>query len=288
VGTDDGRIYLLDMNFQGIIVTDTSLRPLGRIGRAGSGPGEFREPIALAPLGRGRIVVLDRALRRLTFISDTGRYHSAARVERMVALGTASEGMCIVDGVNIIVYGLAAAHRVRVIDTAGVLVRNFAPIDTRYSSRGWDLLATGRVACDPSRKEVVITSRFSPAVQAFIPRTGALTWADTLRPFRELTLTEQRDRTTIASGPGGFSLVVSAWSGGGYRAFQTAFESRMDDATVDSISTYTYSLGEGRWLPVRFDLPVMFPLPHGLWFALLDGPADDEVVVARFKHRPAP
>lgn len=92
-----GWIYAIDGLTPGILAFDAELEPSAATGRRGGGPGEFREPIALAVVRPGRVAVLDRALRRLSFFEVD---KESSRFERSgsVALRMPSEGLCVLGG----------------------------------------------------------------------------------------------------------------------------------------------------------------------------------------------
>ncbi|HXF95253.1 MAG TPA: hypothetical protein VNI61_04040 [Gemmatimonadales bacterium] len=161
---------------------------------------------------------------------------------------------------NLLVYGLRLGSRLHVVDLDGRRLRSFASADATLSPMAQDLLAQGRIWCNPQRDEVLVSSKFLQLVEAFQISTGQRVWVDTLRPFRTIALSDRGTRVTISSGRAGFSLVSSLFSIGDYRLFQTTYESRLDNPAVDTIVTYVYSRRTGTWFPPQFDVPLLLPL----------------------------
>lgn len=252
-----GRVFILDPTAPGIFVADARLRPIGYFGSRGSGPGEFREPVAIAMLADGRVAVLDRALGRITVftVQDGGR---SLLPQRTVSLNMSSEAMCILPGDQFLIYGLNAGKRLHVVDMDGQQIRSFAPPDAKLSPMALNLLTRGRIACERQRDEVLVSSKFLPYVEAFRTSTGERLWVDLLEPFRGISVLDGRGAVTISSGPAGFSVISSLFSLGDYRVFQTVYESRIDGAVADTIGTYVYSIRAQAWLPPEFDLPLIF------------------------------
>jgi hypothetical protein len=215
--------------------------------------------VSIAILADGRVAVLDRALRRVTVfaVRDGG---SSLLPERTVSIRTASESMCVLADGRLLVYGLSAGSRLHIFDLDARRLRSFAPADARLSPMAQDLLAQGRIACDPLRDEVLVSSRFLPVVEAFRISTGERVWVDTLRPFRAIAVTDRGGEVSLSSGVAGFSLISSLFRVGDYRVFQTAYESRLDNASVDTIVTYVHSRLARTWLPLQFHAPLLFPL----------------------------
>lgn len=65
----DGSVVVADLDPPGILVFDATGRHRRTVGRAGSGPGEFRYPAVLRPMPDGGFFVVDTELRRVTFFS---------------------------------------------------------------------------------------------------------------------------------------------------------------------------------------------------------------------------
>lgn len=254
-----GRLFILDRTGPGIVVTDDNLQPLGYFGQRGSGPGEFREPVAIGIHSDGHVAVLDRALARVTIlaVSDGGR---SLLPQHTVFLGIPSESMCILRDNTLLIYGFSAGARLHIFGLDARLLRSFGPADSTFSPMALDLLTQGRIACDELLDEVLVSSKFLPVVEAFRISTGERIWVGSLRPFRALTVTDQGGRVSISSDRAGFSTVSSLFSIGDYRVFQTVYASRLDTVDVDTVVSYVYSRRRQDWIAPEFHAPLLFPL----------------------------
>jgi hypothetical protein len=74
---DQGRVYVMDWGDMHIKVYDGQGRFLRTISRSGQGPGEFGTPAFFTLMTDGRICILDGGQRRVTFLSNEGRYLSS-------------------------------------------------------------------------------------------------------------------------------------------------------------------------------------------------------------------
>jgi len=276
-----GVIYLIDPSRPGILAVDQRLHHLRTFGRRGSGPGEFREPIAIRALSGNRMGVLDRALRRLSIYRSVR--DSLLVFERAITLGIASESMCGLPDGTFLIYGFANGKRIHIFSPAGKMLRSFGEADRRLSPMAGDLMVHGRVFCDADGAEVVVTSKFLPVVEMFRISTGLQLWVDTLRPFRPLQLTDEGTSVTISGGPGGNSLIASILNVGAYNIFQTTFDSRMDGATLDTVFTYARSTVRGRWSLPRIDWPLLFQLKKDL---ALGVEVREDLELALYRLRP--
>lgn len=69
----DGRVLVLDQGDGTVLVGDYKTRQVTRIGRQGSGPGEYRLPALLLPLGGDSAGVVDGAEARILVITRQGK-----------------------------------------------------------------------------------------------------------------------------------------------------------------------------------------------------------------------
>lgn len=272
-------IYLLDGAKPGLIAVDTNLRFLKSFGRVGSGPGEFREPIAVAPLQGGGVAVLDRALRRISTFRWAG--HDILKFDRALALVTPAESMCLLPDGKFLIYGHEGGKRLHVYSATGRLLRSFGDSDARMSPMANTMLSQGRIACDPARGAVIVTSKFLPRVEAFNIQSGIRIWSDTLIPFRQLVIKDDGKRVSIASGRAGASLIARVVAWGGYDLIQTRYDSRVDRATVDTIVSFTRVEASHSWSQARVDLPILYRLSQGL--ALTLETKDEDIAVSLFR-----
>lgn len=73
-----GGYAVADWGAQSILLFDKLGRFQRRIGRSGAGPGEFRAPVLLQRLDRDTLLIWDPYLRRLTWLSPTGKSRDLA------------------------------------------------------------------------------------------------------------------------------------------------------------------------------------------------------------------
>lgn len=156
-----GRLWVLDGRAMEIAVFDSAGRFVRRIGRRGSGPGEYQQPAALLSAPDGTIWVDDPGNARLTALDTAGRPLRMTTVPR--ACLQARPWPATFDGSGrYIGIGGADCHLVVRFDTAFVEERRAAaPIDPR-----------------PPR---VLATR---AGTVALPFTGEVVW----RPARDTTL----------------------------------------------------------------------------------------------------
>jgi hypothetical protein len=255
-----GHIYLLDDSRPHIAVVDVHLRPIASYDGDTPGVGRLREPIAIGVLADGEVAVLDRAQRTITLFRLSGRGPSLLPV-RVFPTDGAAEGMCIVGGSRILLYGLRGTLRLRLVDAQGHLIASMAPADSALVPRAQDLLAQGKMGCNAAHDEVLLTSKFLPAVEVYRLTTGKRLWGDTLEPFRPLDLQVQSSGgVSITSGHAGFSLIASVLDLSSCWLLQTRFDSRLDSATVDTVVSYTMSASHDREGTSRQDLPLLIGL----------------------------
>jgi hypothetical protein len=273
-----GRLLILDEAQRSVIVVDSGLQLVSRVGRSGAGPGEFREPTAIGSWAGGRFAVLDRAIRRITVFRRKGG-EPGYEVETTIPLRFGGEYFCTLPHNSMLVYGAFEGNRLHVLDIKGHIRRSFAPSDAHLSPMSQGLMSRGAIACDIARGEVLVSSKFSPAVEAFRLADGERIWADSLHPFRPLTLEQTGGRTTISSGRAGFSAVSRIAMSGDNLVVQATYESRIDSATVDTVMSYIRSRSKRRWLLSRTDLPVFYAISRGRALAV----SEEDLMVTLYR-----
>jgi hypothetical protein len=78
------NLYVLDRDNARVLVFGPDGGFVRQIGKQGEGPGEFRIPVAVAPLDDGRIAVYDMAGRTISLFTADGRYESLVRLTEAV------------------------------------------------------------------------------------------------------------------------------------------------------------------------------------------------------------
>ncbi len=153
-------------------------RLLATTGRGGSGPGEMREPASVALLGRDTVVVLDRALQRLSFVRVATR--SLTHV-RSVGLKYDLFDICSLDR-RFVALGYTARTGRPLHFLSGAGDRGdgwgdpfFEEKDKRAEALVNEVATIGRLACAADAGFVIVAPKLRGIVQLY-DRTGALRW----------------------------------------------------------------------------------------------------------------
>ena len=187
----ESRILVLDRRNQRIGIFGNDGRYLGEFGRAGSGPGEFRDPTAIEMLADGQLAVVDRGNAIKIFAStDSGYTHIETYVVPLVP-----EGACSIGG-RLFVSGWdsqsgGVIHEVANADVSDSVVRSFGQ---GYSSGYWlvqQQLSEGPIACMEGPPRVFFAFERVPVVRAYSEANGALLWAATLTDYLQPPLIEE-------------------------------------------------------------------------------------------------
>jgi len=248
-----GNVYLLDDQSR-VTIVDRHLALLGTFAPGGSMAPRY--PVSIGLLRDGRVAVLDEG----RFAIAIMRAESGGR--RLVPVDTVpikpfGRGMCVLRDGTFLIYGANGGMRVHIYGAGGRLLRSFAPADSTQNYAVQDQLAMGRIGCNEERDEVVLTSAFLPAVEAYRITTGRRIWGDTLQPYRPTEITIRSRGMTLASGPGGHSVVVTALVLGGCRLLQARYLGRQDGAGVDTVVSYLFSDTSRAGPTVRTDIPLL-------------------------------
>jgi hypothetical protein len=256
----DGTIYMLDARSR-VTIVDRHLALLGAFGTPGGGSAGPRYPVSIGMLRDGRFAVQDEGRFAIAILrADLG----GGRLMPLdtVAIRPFGRGMCVLRDGTFLVYGANAGMRVHIYGPGGRLLRSFAPADSTLDYRVQDQLAMGRIGCNEDRDEVVLTSAFLPAVEAYRITTGRRIWVGTLRPYRPTEITIRSRGMTLASGPGGHSVVVTVLVLRGCRLLQARYLGRQDGAGVDTVVTYLFR--DSATAPtVRLDVPLLVSAGSG-------------------------
>jgi hypothetical protein len=152
------------------------ITPTGRgvrvVGRAGSGPGEMKEPSSLAVFDSG-VVVLDRALARLSFfnLTTTGlRYHRSISVRRIpdAVCGYQKEYVSLR-------YDPSRRTILHRLTASGEESSDFGSPLFEASDRLNSVSTQGRVVCLPDLGMVIVAPSFTSEVRSYAV-TGSLLW----------------------------------------------------------------------------------------------------------------
>lgn len=164
---ENGRMFLLDAKLGRLRLVDRQGRLVAVAGRPGSGPGEFRNPNAIAYDARTRrLFVADQGLGRVsifTVVADSMSYQGAFPITQFAV------DMCVLDGLLILYSPSGQDVPVIVVLTPeGKEVRRFGQ---GFGAEGGPMLRMamrgGSVACLPAARMVLLSAQLDPTVSAF-------------------------------------------------------------------------------------------------------------------------
>ena len=169
------HIFILDAPLGRVLAIDSHGGFLSSFGRPGAGPGEFRNPVALAFLqGLQKLLVLDQAQGRVSFLAWRG---DRLEYTTSFAVTPYSVDMCAMNG-EIFIYAPSLSEEtvIQVFDVSGHRKRTFgAP----FGSEGGAMMRMAKrgasLACYPQRSSVVVASQLDGEVRAY-STDGALLW----------------------------------------------------------------------------------------------------------------
>jgi len=173
---------------------------LGRVGREGRGPGEFKTPTALAVSPEGELWVADLQRTIQVFVPVPGGY----RHERTILLPVGVRSMCFL-GAELFLNGISIGDSavIRAVDANGQIRRSFGAV---YSSPNPTInyqIGGGYLACDRDAGLVI----FAPAnmigeVRAYQP-DGQLAWRTVVDRYQSNFVTDTRDGYRVELSPEG-------------------------------------------------------------------------------------
>ena len=187
----ESRIFVLDRRNHTVKLFGTDGRYLGGFGRAGPGPGEFRDPTAIELLSDGRVAVVDRGNAIKVFApADSGYNHTVTHSVRLVP-----EGACSIDD-RVFVSGWdsensTVIHEIPMADDRDSVAKSFGQ---GYSSGYWlvqQQLSRGPIACLGKPLRVFFAFERIPVVRAYSEDSGSLLWAATLVDYLQPPLIEE-------------------------------------------------------------------------------------------------
>jgi hypothetical protein len=165
VAADSERIYVLDMQIPAVRIYDSQGVHLFDIGRAGSGPGEFRQPTSLAiDTGNGRLFVRDGSEGRINVYDRNGGFLETWRLN--IGMQT---------------------HRPMVLTDEGRLFTPLVVNDPRHGMIGrWGMVAcgphgtTGDTLCPPElpfREAELMAVRNGRIKSSRVPFSSTYAWS---------------------------------------------------------------------------------------------------------------
>jgi len=182
---EDGRIFVLDVLLNRVLVFARDGGKLGSFGGPGRGPGEIDVPAALAVDTRGRVYVLDRGNARISVYE--GQEGDLAPVAPL-PLDFNAEDLCLADGR---LYALGERNGMLIHELSpntGAPVRSFAPDAAAREPVMRGARSNGYLGCADGRDDIVFLPILLPEVRRYDVRTGALVGTDTIPGYRAVRI----------------------------------------------------------------------------------------------------
>ena len=275
---DGTRMALLDDGAPALVLQNVASGASTRVGRRGSGPGEFLAPSSLVVAGDSLVGVLDAANARLQWFARQGE---RLVYRRGMAIDAPAMDACSVGSlVFVAVIAPPGSARIRVFGIDGAPRYSFAvrpePVAPIERETGLQL----RLACDPATRSVALLETLSARFEVF-DLTGRPVWRASLPEFRPLRITVQGATATFSRPPGGAHTVMSASSLGDGRVIVSAEVLRRPAEHASSSLHWAAFLIDLRSRQVRFGGDTSCRLLDGRGSVLLGLLDDDEPVPFR-------
>jgi len=176
----NGVVFVLDRPLARVLMLDANGVFLASIGRPGDGPGEFRNPVALAVLSTpSQLVVLDQTQGRISFLGWQG---GRLRYSGSIAVTPYAVDLCVMNN-EIYIYAPSPAEEtvVQVVDGAGHERRRFG---RPFGNEGGMMMRMARrgarLACHQERNAVLLASELEGEILAY-SAGGELLWSSRLK-----------------------------------------------------------------------------------------------------------
>lgn len=207
VADANGRIYVADHTYGRIIVLDRTLKPIGALGRQGSGLGEFRDLRALRALPHNTLAALDEGLHRIYLFAWIGEQ---MRLTSTITVPFKPFDVCLAPDGSHLVLGQYNGKRLHKIDSLGTIVASAAPIDARLTRMVANFVVPGRIAClpkSPHSLRVIMTSQTVPVFEVFegddLPQLRRVR-LDSIWPARRIAIRTTAKSATFTAEADGF------------------------------------------------------------------------------------
>lgn len=204
---DKGNIHVLDRRNHAVKIFDPQGRHVGSFGRAGPGPGEFRDPSALETMSDGNVMVADRGNRIKVFSpKDSGFVHLVTHTVELVP-----ENACSV-GDRFFVSGWRRSDDTMIHEVPLSRDGSGRSFGRGYRSDYWvvqDQLSRGPIACRGDPFRVFFAFENLPVVRAYSADDGSVAWTALLEGYLQPPLIEERQAGLAISGGVAQDIVVS-------------------------------------------------------------------------------
>jgi len=176
-----GGVAVLDLRRAGIHLLTDRGKTLSTFGRMGSGPGEMREAVSMRLIDDKTLMLLDRALQRITFY-DLGKDKIAYR-KTLTLEESSTEDACFVQG-RPIVYGYSAVSNkiLHFVDAGGRKTDGWG--DTLFAGGPYanSVATSGRILCLQDPQIILVAPYLKGEIRAY-SQTGALLWTSVLADY---------------------------------------------------------------------------------------------------------
>jgi len=254
----DGNIVVLDRMAQEVRVFDIAGRFLTKFGGTGDGPGEFRDPVGLATLSGGRIVVSDRRGHLEIFAREDSGYVYAGRQPVPSDLRI-REGVCHIGGrLFLSVWeqeSNAVIHEVPLLSKG--VARSFGKgYGARYPLVQ-RLLTDGPIGCFGDPVQIVFAFEQLPVLRSYSADSGAELWTAVVADYMQGQIVENRGTGSVGYLSGLKDVAMAAMGvGGEHILYQTGRGERAapDEAEIRS---YLVDAASGNGALVYTSLPIV-------------------------------
>jgi hypothetical protein len=193
------NVFVLDPTAHTVRVFSPNGKFLAATGRAGRGPGDFADPLALAHDGKETLYVVDRYNGISVFGSRYGKLVYRSRFGAELSPTAA----CVL-GDSLVVAGRHNDRLLHIVSANGNVTRSFAvPFHADSNPLLREVANSGNlvVTCDPARQLLFLAETSGDRVRAY-SRKGDLVWEQTLPEFHGSRVVLDRTR------PGGFAVIL--------------------------------------------------------------------------------
>ncbi len=175
-------IILLDDRLNRIWVLDSNGKFQRTFGRSGAGPGEFRNPIAMAVDPSTQFLyVLDQGLARVSIV---GLADGDLRLKATFQVTPYAVDICALQG-QLVIYSPGGDDRpvLQVTDSVGAPIHLFGQaFGQKLGPNGQMAMRGALVECLASSQTIVLVSQLEPEIRAFSP-AGKLLWTRSMSGF---------------------------------------------------------------------------------------------------------
>lgn len=202
--TSEGGLVVIDRHYLNLRWFGPDGAFLGKAGRTGSGPGEFREPFDVDVVAEDRVGVIDRSLLR---ISQFQLQNSEIRLVNEIPVNLRGDQFCATDS-GFVVLSIDESRNASLfrLNPSGEVVSHFGEllhevdpeVELRGHSSRWTL-NTGKLTCNPSDLTSYQLHYNLPYLRAF-DRTGKEIWRTRMADASAMHVHLVNDRF-VAHGP---------------------------------------------------------------------------------------